>query len=352
MKRLVKGIIIYIFLFTILFHIKPFNDFFTNKATIESIPIEIKESMEVMVKSFNKSVIQESNYAENQVIMTEDFTCLNISIEDSIEKVLKELGEPQRIDLSKYGFEWYIYNKDYSKYMQVGIEDGKVVGLCSNSPIWESENGLKIGSKREEVEKVLGKPIEYIKKDDTLYYINTPEENSTYLINNYYITFFYDIHDEYKVSAIKIIERTMEESLKGFYGMNSERLRESFEMEIFDLANATRVRLGKPPFIWGEEGRSAGRKHSMNMAKRGFFNHVDPHGRGPAHRIEEEGVSWQKVGENIAAGQTSPIFAHENWMNSMGHRENLLGDFKNLGVGVYFGGDYHVYYTQKFFTTF
>lgn len=61
-------------------------------------------------------------------------------------------------------------------------------------------------------------------------------------------------------------------------------------------------------------------------------------------------VSYSTAGENIAAGQQSAIFAHEGWMNSAGHRRNILADFERLGVGVGFGGDMHTYYTENFYS--
>lgn len=350
MKILRRFLIIYILFWALILYINPFSHDFQKEAIMENVEEEMKETMGVLVKSFNKYVIQEDYLETKEGFLGEKFIFLNISIGDPLEKVIETLGEPQRKDVSKYGFQWYIYNKDYTKYLQVGVKDGKVVGLYSNSPIWQSQSGLQIGSEKEKVKEILGEPLEYIKKGNTLYYLNSPEENSTYLISDYYATVFYDLHDNCRVASLQLIDRTIEESLQGFYGELSEELKKSFEKQIFDLANATRVRFGKPSFQWDDKAALAGRKHSADMANRKFFNHENPDGEGPSHRIEKEGISWRRSGENIAAGQTSAIFAHENWMNSIGHRENLLGDFIRLGVGVYFGGDYHIYYTQNFYT--
>ena len=56
-----------------------------------------------------------------------------IVIGESENNVIGKLGEPSRKDLSKYGFEWYIFNNDYSQYIQIGIADGKVVSMYSNA---------------------------------------------------------------------------------------------------------------------------------------------------------------------------------------------------------------------------
>lgn len=281
---------------------------------------------------------------------TQGLSIFGIRIGDLEEKVLEKLGEPARKDASKYGFQWYIYNKDYSRYLQVGIYEGRVVGLFTNSLQWHREGKGNIGSNKEEIISLYGEPLSSLKKGNTIYHLNSPEENYTYLINDTYGTFFFDLHDNNRVTAIQLIDKNIEENLQSFYGVATEELRISFEKQLFDLANSSRVRFGLLPLQWEEKAAIAARKQSIDMGKRNFFSHENPDGEGPSDRLDKEGISWRKSGENIAAGQTSAIFAHENWMNSLGHRENILGDFERLGVGVYFGGEYRTYYTQKFFT--
>ena len=66
--------------------------------------------------------------------------------------------------------------------------------------------------------------------------------------------------------------------------------------------------------------------------------------------MEKVGITYITAGENIASGQFSSIFAHEALMNSPGHRKNILGNYKYIGVGVDFGGRYKIYYTENFYT--
>lgn len=66
--------------------------------------------------------------------------------------------------------------------------------------------------------------------------------------------------------------------------------------------------------------------------------------------MTREGIGWRRYAENIAAGQTSAIMAHEAWMNSSGHRDNILRTgLDYMGAGVAFGGTYRIYYTQNFY---
>ena len=65
--------------------------------------------------------------------------------------------------------------------------------------------------------------------------------------------------------------------------------------------------------------------------------------------MKKENIKYNTAGENIAAGQTNSIFVHNTLMNSYGHRKNILGNYKYIGVGVVFGGKYKTYYTENFF---
>lgn len=272
-----------------------------------------------------------------------------VGIGDTEQKVIQTLGQPARKDWSKYGFHWYIYNQDYSRYIQVGVLNEKVVGLYSNTGSWKSEKGIGIGTSRSIVHEKYGEPLTGIRKGHTIYQLDN-EHADTYLVDDCYITLFYDSHSENTVTAVQLIDKEVEEKLQGFYGPSSDELRDSFERQIFDLANAVRVRMGMPAFQWDEKIAVTARKHSEDMAKRNFFSHDNPDGQSPFDRMEADGITFRMAAENIAMGQTSAIFVHEGWMNSLGHRKNILGDCQRLGVGVYLGGTYHTYYTQNFYT--
>lgn len=289
------------------------------------------------------------NTVSNDISTDSEFAFSGITIGDSKEKVIKTLGNPVREDLSKYGFKWYIYNNDYSKYIQVGIEDNKVVGIYTNASNWKSQKGVMVGIKREEVKTKYTNPLSGIKKGNTIYNLDN-SQTDTYLIDNYYTTLFYDAYNENTVTSVLLIEKGTEENSNGFFGKVSDELKKSYERQIFDLANAIRVRFNKKAYVWDNNISIVARKHSQDMSERNYFSHVNPDGKDPFTRMEENDIEFIMAAENIAAGQPSAIFAHEGWMNSKGHRKNILGNCKKLGVGLYFGGAYHVYYTQNFFT--
>ncbi|PCC67568.1 Cysteine-rich secretory protein family protein [Nannocystis exedens] len=95
----------------------------------------------------------------------------------------------------------------------------------------------------------------------------------------------------------------------------------------------------------------AARKHSQDMAERGFFDHVNPDGEEPFDRIEEAGYTgWAAAGENIAAGSDDPGMTVQGWLDSDGHCANLMNpQYTHTGVGFYEGtGNLTYYWTQTF----
>lgn len=85
------------------------------------------------------------------------------------------------------------------------------------------------------------------------------------------------------------------------------------------------------------------------MIKRGFFDHVNPDGLGPDGRADAAGISYYMISENISAGDAAPEVIMDGWMNSPGHRFNILDpEATRLGVGVVLGGELGVYWTQCF----
>ncbi|MGW9436495.1 CAP domain-containing protein [Streptomyces sp. NPDC055607] len=119
------------------------------------------------------------------------------------------------------------------------------------------------------------------------------------------------------------------------------------EAEVLRLVNTERATVGCTPVTADARLASLAGAFSADMAARGFFDHTDPDGNTPWARAQKVGVSTL-AGENIARGQADAAAVMESWMNSDGHRANILNcDFKTMGVGVYFG-DGGPWWTQDF----
>ncbi|WP_051709015.1 CAP domain-containing protein [Streptomyces sp. NRRL S-350] len=105
--------------------------------------------------------------------------------------------------------------------------------------------------------------------------------------------------------------------------------------QVVDLVNAERAKAGCGPVAAEPRLASAAQSHSDDMADRNYFDHASPEGYHADHRIEATGYRWSTWGENIARGQKDPAAVMDAWMNSPGHRANILNcAFKQLGVGV------------------
>ena len=117
-----------------------------------------------------------------------------------------------------------------------------------------------------------------------------------------------------------------------------------FELEVLRLTNAERAKAGLPPLSWDDRLAAAARKYSTDMRENKFFSHTNQEGLGPADRMRREGFHATSYGENIARGQQTPQDVVNAWMDSPGHRSNILhAGFTHIGVGF---DEY--YWTQKF----
>ncbi|WP_123558154.1 sigma-70 family RNA polymerase sigma factor [Kitasatospora cineracea] len=120
--------------------------------------------------------------------------------------------------------------------------------------------------------------------------------------------------------------------------------------QVVDLVNSQRSQAGCGPVRSNAKLATAAQRHSEDMAARNFFDHTNPDGAGPQQRIDAAGYAWSGWGENIARGQKDAAAVMDSWMNSPGHRANILNcKFTELGVGVHLGSG-GPWWTQDFGT--
>ncbi|GGP98678.1 hypothetical protein GCM10010266_22620 [Streptomyces griseomycini] len=119
--------------------------------------------------------------------------------------------------------------------------------------------------------------------------------------------------------------------------------------EVVDLTNRERTRAGLPPLSRDPLLTAAAQAHSADMVARDFYSHTAPDGGKPWDRAAAAGSARRTIGENIACGQRSAAEVVRGWMNSPGHRANILKpDFTHIGVGFAGGGRAGTYWTQLF----
>jgi uncharacterized YkwD family protein len=115
----------------------------------------------------------------------------------------------------------------------------------------------------------------------------------------------------------------------------------AFEKEVVSLTNAERAKNGLPALKLDTKLSSVAKKKAEDMQKNNYFSHTSPTYGSPFDMMKQFGVSYQSAGENIAQGQSTPKEVVQAWMNSEGHRANILNkSFGKIGVGHTDSGHY------------
>lgn len=121
---------------------------------------------------------------------------------------------------------------------------------------------------------------------------------------------------------------------------------ESFATEVLSLVNAERAKVGAPPLKLANDLQQASAIRAREIVQ--LFSHTRPDGSDCFTVMSNRG---RTCGENVAGGQSSPEAVMNSWMDSEGHRENILNPaFRELGVGYVYEdySTYHHYWVQLF----
>jgi uncharacterized YkwD family protein/spore coat assembly protein SafA len=120
----------------------------------------------------------------------------------------------------------------------------------------------------------------------------------------------------------------------------------SIEQTVITLVNKERAKRGLNGLQADWEVSRVARYKSNDMQAKGYFSHQSPTYGSPFNMLKHFGVQYKMAGENIANGQTSPEEVMKSWMNSSGHRANILNaEYTHIGVGYNVAGKY---WTQMF----
>ena len=122
----------------------------------------------------------------------------------------------------------------------------------------------------------------------------------------------------------------------------------SVENQVIQLTNQERAKNGLPAMTADWELSRVARYKANDMRDKNYFSHTSPTYGSPFDMIKNFGISYRSAAENIAAGQTTPASVVQSWMNSSGHRANILSSNTRIGVGYAKGGSYGYYWVQMF----
>ncbi|KMY54531.1 hypothetical protein AC623_11900 [Bacillus sp. FJAT-27231] len=120
----------------------------------------------------------------------------------------------------------------------------------------------------------------------------------------------------------------------------------AFEQQVVDLTNQERQKAGLQPLKADTQLSSVARKKSEDMLAKNYFSHTSPTYGSPFDMMKQFGITYRTAGENIAKGQRTPAEVVKAWMESPGHRANILNkDYTHIGVGYVENGNI---WTQMF----
>lgn len=126
----------------------------------------------------------------------------------------------------------------------------------------------------------------------------------------------------------------------------SKNEQQAVEEQVASLVNKERAKEGLAPLTIDWELARVAKYKSQDMHDKNYFSHTSPTYGSPFDMMKDFGISYKSAGENIAQGQTSAAQVMEAWMNSTGHRANIMDvKFTHIGVGFVEDGNY---WTQMF----
>jgi len=136
-----------------------------------------------------------------------------------------------------------------------------------------------------------------------------------------------------------------------FITFSAATVASQYDAELLRLTNLERQKAGVPALKLSNQLNQAAQNHADDMTKNNYFSHTGLNGSKPSDRAKAAGYNYSYVGENIAAGNTSPADVIQGWMNSQGHRENILNsNYTEIGFGYSYSysSQYRHYWVQVF----
>lgn len=284
---------------------------------------------------------------------------ISLFVGKSVDVLIEQWGEPDRVEPSDYGYDWWIYNKE--QQLMAGVTEGKVnqvytADLSSDVQPFEIGQDVKDIYRFTIVESEVGVQIE---ENEYTFTLNSDDVKNRLLIKyeNVYAQLYIDDVDG-ELEAIRFIDpitlvlhQPYDMSYMGEI-VSADRPSSSMQMEvdrgmerqIFELTNLYRKNHGLQKVLSDYNLTVAAQQHSEDMALENYFSHESPMTGNLSDRLEEVGIDYRKARENIAFNYVDAIEAVHGWLNSPAHRTVLLEkDFSHLGTGAY-----GKYYTQVF----
>lgn len=285
-----------------------------------------EETTEVSTEVTNETTTEVITESSTESTTTEDNILSVGSNIFYIGQNTSDMAVPQRVDINCGGYDRYIYNSDYTNYVQAAVKNGMVEAIYIISDEFSYRD---------------------ISHGDTV--LGTTGDSVLYSGENESVIGYYDIYNGNKLYGIMIKSNGFHENYKW-----NENTYSMICSQVFDITNAIRVQNDIKPLTWSDIAAKTARLHCDDMLNTGYFSHINDNGQRVGERLKAQGITWNYCSENIAAGYYSAMDVMNTWMSSEGHRKNILSpEPEYLGVGFAYNQEdseqYYTRFTQNFY---
>ncbi|WP_252503707.1 CAP-associated domain-containing protein [Sporosarcina sp. Marseille-Q4943] len=284
-------------------------------------------------------------------------TGLSTLVGKSSDRLVELIGEPDRIEPSAYGYEWWVYLEDIQ--LMAGVEDG-IVNQVFSADQEADVTPIPIGQNINEVFRfsIIESEVNVI-LDENIYTftLNSQDLKDRILLKyeDLYAQVYVDAEDEV-IEGVRfidpktlVIHQPYDMEFAGDLVVTNRpsssvqmEVDRSMERQIIELTNMYREHHGLNPLENDYWLSLLAQNHSKDMALENYFSHESPSAGNLSQRLKSLGIEHKKAGENIAANYVDAIEAVHGWLNSPAHRSVLLdSDVTDIGTGAY-----GKYYTQ------
>lgn len=287
---------------------------------------------------------------------------LSIFVGKTTDQLIKKYGDPDRIEPSAYGYDWWIYSEE--PYFMAGVS-GNHINQVFSADSQVDLSPFRIGQDVNQVYRstIIESEVD-VQLGSNLYMFSLKSEDianrALVKFKNLYAQVYVDEEDA-KIEGIRFIEpKTL--VIHQPYDMEYSgemisisppsasmqmEVDRAMERQVFELTNGYRKNHGLTELKNDYWLGVLAREHSKDMALENYFSNESPSTGTLSDRLKTSGIVQRKAGENIAFNYVDAIEAVHGWLNSSAHRQVLLDkDFTHLGTGVY-----GKYYTQDFIQT-
>ena len=274
-----------------------------------------------------------------------------------VDVLIGKIGEPDRIEPSDYGYDWWIYDKD--EQLMVGVKGEKVNQIYS-ADLASDVEPFELGQDVKDIYRftIVESEVSVHTGDSVYTFTLNSEDVKNRLLIEYegvYAQLYFDGIDA-ELEAVRFIDpytlvlhQPYDMTYMGEV-VSADRPSSTMQMEVdramerqlFELTNLYRTNHDVSEVESDYGLTQVARKHSEDMALENYFSHESPVTGSLADRLKEAKIDHRKARENIAFNYVDAIEAVHGWLNSPAHRSVLLDkDVTTLGTGAY-----GKYYTQ------